>query len=106
MASYSVRVEGATNLKRTLRGIIDEMSKDLTNELRKTTPVDTGRARRGWSRKLTGSMGARISNKVPYISFLEKGHSQQAPKGMITPSINKIESNFRSGKYNRKRGRK
>lgn len=81
------------------------MTRDLTEEIRRKTPIDTGRARRGWRRTLTPK-GASIHNPVPYISHLENGSSSQAPKGMIKPSINKVEANLRNGKYNRKRGRK
>lgn len=103
--SISIRFEGKTSLKKRLKGVIDEMTRDLAEEIRKTTPIDTGKARRGWRRSLTPK-GATINNSVPYISALEKGHSRQAPKGMIQPAINKIEANLRSGKYNRRRGRR
>ena len=103
--SVTIRFEGKTKLKKKLKGIIDEMTRDLTEEIRKGTPIDTGKARRGWRRTLTPK-GATINNSVDYVSHLENGSSRQAPKGMVKPAINKIEANLRSGKYNRKRGRK
>jgi hypothetical protein len=103
--SVTIRFEGKTKLKKKLQGVIDEMTRDLTEEIRKTTPIDTGKARRGWRRTMTPK-GASIHNSVDYVSHLENGSSRQAPKGMIQPAINKIEANLRSGKYNRKRGRK
>lgn len=83
----------------------------------KRTPVDTGRARGGW----TASLGAislnlgtvdkngtktiskcnavaqkapsniyYLSNNVSYIGFLELGSSKQAPSGMLRKSIKEI----------------
>jgi hypothetical protein len=58
-----------------------------TSTLRRVTPVDTGRARRGWNSfkyyDRNGFLGATISNRVPYIVRLNKGHSRQAPKFFI-----------------------
>ena len=92
---------------------LEAMAMELISRLIKKTPVDTGRARGGWSsyalakglpvpigpdleewaRGLTESSfrerfgGAKsfivISNAVPYIVVLEFGHSSQAPAGML-----------------------
>lgn len=46
------------------------------------TPIDTGAARQGW--KLSGSnKGFVITNSVPYIEQLNRGHSKQAPSYFI-----------------------
>lgn len=55
------------------------------------TPFETGEAAAGWSispqirgkGKGYGRVGFRISNSVPYLIFLEHGHSKQAPQGMV-----------------------
>ena len=50
------------------------------------TPIDRGRARRGWKLQRAGEKYV-VENKVPYINVLEEGHSKQAPNGMIKPAI-------------------
>lgn len=47
------------------------------------TPVDTGRARGGWRFARDGRYTMRVFNNVHYIIYLEYGHSQQAPHGMV-----------------------
>lgn len=71
---------------------------DLTRNIIKRTPVDTGRARAAWQvgRSLpTSGKGSQstgwihagdvvyIANNVEYILALEYGHSTQAPHGMM-----------------------
>ena len=54
------------------------------------TPVDTGQAAGGWSispqlrgKRGYGRVGFRIKNPVPWVVFLEHGHSEKAPEGMM-----------------------
>ena len=58
-----------------------------TEQLIRTTPVDTGKARSGWYNKkyktLVGEQEAIIKNDVEYVGKLNQGHSQQAPKYFI-----------------------
>ena len=103
--SFSFRVEGDIKIDRVVRGVIDDMSKDLLREVKKNTPVRTGKAQRGWRRKFDRK-GATINNNVEYISYLDDGISKQAPSGFSKPSLEKISANSRAGKYDRKRGRK
>jgi len=83
------------NLKKDIKEDVDELFEEFTQELRKKTPKDTGRASRGW--KKVGKYNSKsnrsstiIKNRVPYIDPLEKGHSKQAPKGMIDPAFDKV----------------
>lgn len=76
-----------------LKGI-DRMEEDLHRDLIAGTPVDTGRARKGWRRTAEGS-----ENMVPYIKPLDEGHSKQAPNGIIQPALNKLRQRFKSGRY-------
>lgn len=60
---------------------------DLHSMIVQRTPVDTGRARAGWSVDLRPDH-SMIYNNVEYIVPLEYGHSrQQAPQGMVRVSI-------------------
>tara|TARA_B100001250_G_C19678722_1_gene734865 strand:+ start:421 stop:822 length:402 start_codon:yes stop_codon:yes gene_type:complete len=85
------------------------------------TPVDTGRARANWqlsinvpktdvvnSKQKAGTKaitdGNRklklmklgedvyITNNLPYIGVLERGHSKQAPRGMVALTLAEIEA--------------
>lgn len=68
-------------------GVMDAFYK----ELKKTTPIKTGRARSGWRKyrdtKIgTGQTQTVITNTVPYIGPLDEGSSKQAPQGIVEPS--------------------
>ena len=99
---FSFRVEGDIQLDAIVRTVIDQISKDVLQEVRKNTPVRTGKARRGWRRKFDRK-GASINNNVEYISYLDEGISKQAPDGFSKPTFEKIAANSRAGKYDRKR---
>lgn len=99
---FSFRVDGEIKLGSIVRGVVDEISKDLHRELKKNTPVKTGKAQRGWRRKFDRK-GVTINNRVEYISYLDEGISRQAPDGFSKPSLDKIAANSRAGKYDRKR---
>ena len=88
------------NMKRKITRAVDQITRDLFDELKTTTPVDTGFARSRWKKK--GSINNRvIENDADYVSFLDDGSSRQAPKGMTGPAIKKIKNNARRGKYTR-----
>lgn len=72
---------------------MDTLFEDINIEIRDTTPIDTGRARRGWRytpRYKLGYSGHLIQNSVEYIIALDKGHSRQAPNGMVKPALDKF----------------
>ena len=89
--SITFKVKTDFDLDKTVSRIIREVSNDLTKELRSRTPIDTGKARRGW-RENIGRRKATVKNQVEYISYHEEGHSKQAPRGFVKQSINKIKS--------------
>jgi hypothetical protein len=51
----------------------------LKKELADKTPVDTGLASSSWESTKTAKGEFSISNKVPYIDYLNAGSSKQAP---------------------------
>lgn len=72
---------------------------DLYNEIRRKTPVDTGKAQRGWKKSSTKTTH-EISNSVDYVEVLDKGRhmtkrgirgSKQAPRGIVGPSLQSIK---------------
>lgn len=78
-----------SSLEREKEKFIDLVAKDIKDVAVRRTPIDKGRARRGWRLEGTGT-GKRIVNRVPYIDVLEKGHSKQAPNGILGPTVREI----------------
>lgn len=103
--------------------VVQKLGMELLQRIVMKTPVDTGRARGGWSVSIgnpstgetgnidrgggeTISRGAAvitgltelqalwIVNNVEYVSFLEDGHSGQAPAGMVAVSLAEMQSFF------------
>lgn len=87
----------------------------LSTEIVRRTPVDTGRARANWflsegtpriettsstsaqsfsASALTGRNPIYITNSLPYIVPLEYGHSKQAPAGMVRTAIAMVMARF------------
>jgi hypothetical protein len=95
------------------------------------TPVDTGRAKGNWQltigspsdatfsvdeanardpvaegfatlNSLQGLDVVWISNNMPYIGYLERGSSKNAPQGMVTLTLNHISEGFEQGEGRRK----
>ena len=89
-----ITVRGKFDLDKQISSIVDKVTDDLFDELRNRnakirTPVDKGNARDGW--KLSkGRRVNTITNSVPYIERLDEGHSKQAPKGIIKPTVDAI----------------
>jgi len=88
-----IRVRGTrkvmSSVEREKQKFIDLVAKDTKDVAVKNTPIDQGRARRGW--RLEGMFREkRIVNRVPYIVPLENGHSKQAPRGILGPTLREI----------------
>lgn len=85
------------DIQKKTEKFIDAVMDDVKVVASKETPIDTGRARRGWRRN-----GKDVVNNVDYITELEDGHSKQAPSGIATPTIKEINRRYKKGKYNAK----
>lgn len=79
------------------------IANDIFRGVKDKTPVDTGRAKRGW-RLLNKGRNIEILNNVPYIGVLDQGRSfrdgqmrgsTQAPKGMTGPTLRQIRTRKR-----------
>lgn len=85
---------GSDSLVREIRRDIEQQIQKLSEEVnataKATTPIKTGRARKGWNKK-TNPQGFTVENRVPYIERLEAGASRQAPKGIIGPTLSKVK---------------
>ncbi len=98
-----VRFEGVgstgNKLDRALQSAIKTLASDMYREVTTRTPVDTGRARSGW-RNNVQKTNFTLENNVPYITVLDKGRhmtnrglrgSNQAPRGIVGPSLESIK---------------
>lgn len=81
-----VVTRSGTNIRRWLEGVIEQEKKHLKDDYKSAvvprTPIDTGKARRGWQTRTN-----RIENQVPYIAKLEGGYSRQAPNGFVRQAM-------------------
>ena len=81
-----IQVEGIGGIRLFLKDVVRAESEailtTLQSEIKRRTPIDTGRARKGWSKRTSS-----VSNTVPYIGRLESGYSKQAPKGFTKQAI-------------------
>ena len=88
-----------TKYNDVMKDIVDSVERSvnvflraLNTEVKRLTPVRTGRAQRGWrivSQYKLSKPGV-IENRVPYIGLLEAGYSKQAPNGMLGPALNRL----------------
>lgn len=113
------------NLKGKVLVVQKKISMEFHRSVVNMTPVDTGRARGNWfvtlvaprtdydwnAKDPTGggtiSAGAQtinalqdygaiyLTNNLPYIVPLEKGHSKQAPAGMVRLSFDRVAAGLR-----------
>jgi hypothetical protein len=74
--------KAATDLSKEIDKLISFVASTFTSEVKSRTPIDEGRARRGWQQRSN-----QIENRVPYIERLEKGYSKQAPRGFVKQAI-------------------
>ena len=82
-----------SQMKREIDSLISDIASQTKKIAQQNTPIDTGRARKGWKTSRT-TRGFEVENSVPYIGFLEKGHSKQAPKGILKPTVRKVTGNI------------
>lgn len=92
-----VRIEG-TNIRRWLDGIVEQEKQAIADDYKTAvvprTPIDTGKARRGWRARKT-----EIRNDVPYIGKLETGYSRQAPNGFVRQALSRTIEQSNRRKY-------
>ena len=100
---FKVQVIGIQSVARQLddelRSAVKMLGNEVFTEVKRTTPVDTGRARSGWKKQVT-DRSFEISNDVPYVPVLDKGRhmtrkgyrgSKQAPDGIVGPSLKTVK---------------
>ena len=80
-----------TSVEQSIRQVNTNLAKTLLIEAKKQTPIRQGRARRGWRIERQGT-NTKVVNRVPYIGTLERGRSKQAPRGILTPTVQRIKN--------------
>ena len=91
-----IQVIGDTSLpglRAAVDNVIQRLVPELQTQIRSRTPIDTGRARRGWQTR-----NNIVENKLPYIERLEKGWSRQAPNGFMRQGITAAIKNIGKSK--------
>ncbi len=82
--------------EKAVDAFVKSVAVDGLSMVQSRTPVDTGRARQGWSIEKTRT-GYLISNNVTYIVPLEYGHSSQAPAGMARVTAATLNAKYQIG---------
>lgn len=89
----------ANTPKGVIRDLQKEISRDfkqsnreLNTNLKALTPVDTGRAQRGWVNRYRDQLFKVKQfyiqeNRVPYSGVLDDGWSKQSPSGIVIPAL-------------------
>jgi len=94
----SVVVRGRNQIRGAIKNIVNQEIDAITEDYKKAvvprTPVDTGRARRGWQTRNNS-----IKNSVPYIARLEGGYSRQAPNGFVNQAVKDTVNKSKQRKY-------
>ena len=86
----SIKIKGLNNVSKelstkfnsSLESSKNNIIKQLVNELKDNTPVDTGHARDSWT-----SNSNSITNDADYISELNAGSSKQAPSHFVEKTL-------------------
>jgi len=80
-----------SSIESKIESIMDGYARELNTVARAKTPIKTGNARRNWKNTKSSKKGFEVENRVPYIERLEAGHSRQAPRGIIGPTLTQIK---------------
>ena len=91
---YKARIAGKSQagfdkLGRQVQRLLEEVSDKTVDVARANTPKRTGYARKNWTKDVSKDT-FEVSNATPYIQFLDKGISKQAPSGIVKPTVRKM----------------
>jgi|TARA_R110000744_G_scaffold344993_1_gene450386 hypothetical protein len=89
----TIRISGTNKamgqLEREKDAFIARVAQDTLVVAKRNTPIDKGQARRSW-RLRSDRKDKVIVNTAPHIQALERGHSKQAPDGILVPTVREI----------------
>lgn len=97
MAKFRSAQQARNGIEEWLDSTANLFLDDFVDEVKRTTPTNTGRARRAWRRRNKYRAARRgdttiAENKTPYIGLLDEGASDQAPRGMTGPAFDKLKN--------------
>ena len=87
MATIEVRIHNDLGLD---QDEFEALCEEIFDEIVSNTPVDTGYAQSQWEIDFPKDGVCDIWNDCDYISYLEDGHSSQAPDGMVQLALDKF----------------
>lgn len=87
MASIEVTIKNDMGLD---PGDFQSLCEEIFNEIVDNTPVDTGNCQSQWEIDFPDENTCEITNPCDYASYLEDGHSDQAPNGMVQVALDKF----------------
>lgn len=95
MARFRTSRGAGNSIESWIDATVNLFLDDFFEEVKQTTPVDDGRAKRGWRKRNKYKASRRgdttvMENRVPYIAILDEGSSRQAPRGMTDPAFRKL----------------
>ena len=95
MAKFRSAKAASADIEDSLNAVVNHFLDDFYKEVKKTTPVREGRAKRGWRKRNKYDIDRKgdqivMENKVPYIGILDEGSSSQSPRGMTDPAFRKL----------------
>ena len=76
-------------LDRELGTFVEEVMAETRGAAGKYTPKQSGAAARAWETRGQGK-NTTVENHKPYIERLEAGSSRQAPRGILSPTLQEI----------------
>lgn len=71
----------------------EDACQEAFDDIVSRTPVDTGTCAAGWDIRFS-SGECTITNDVEYTSYLEEGHSKQAPSGFVERTLDRYSQYF------------
>lgn len=95
MAKFRSGQKAYADIEDQLNAVVNHFLDDFYTEVKNTTPVREGRAKRGWRKRNKYDIGRKgatvvMDNQVPYIGILDEGSSSQAKRGMTAPAFRKL----------------
>ena len=87
MGTISVTVSNNMGLD---PGEFRDLCERIYESIVENTPVDTGYCQSRWDISFLSDDECEISNDCDYVSYLEDGHSKQAPHGMVQVALDRF----------------
>lgn len=91
MSTITHAVKPITDEIKKIDKLMAAVGKETYTRIYNRTPVDTGYAQSRWQLTV-GQTDFVVNNDAEYISYLEDGHSGQAPNGMVAVTLNEMDA--------------